>query len=102
MHALRTDSRPAARPLTAKDVSIRESADHSTPSRSVPPEIGTARGGRGRALALVGGNYGGARGGGGGGAPREAGRGARAGGGAAALCPPLHEDMNGVGVILAA
>src|SRR5262245_59301412 len=53
MHALQTDSRPAARPLTAKDVSIRESADHSTPSRSVPPEIGTARGGRGRALALV-------------------------------------------------
>src|SRR5262245_64325451 len=53
MHALRTDSRLAASALTAEDASIRESADHSTLSRSVPPEIGTARGGGRRAFALV-------------------------------------------------
>src|SRR5262245_23886509 len=53
MHALRTDSRLAASALTAEDASIRESADHSTLSRSVPPEIGTARGGGSRAFALV-------------------------------------------------
>src|SRR5262245_16681148 len=53
MPALRTVSRLAARPAAAKDASIRESADHSTPPRSVPAEIGTARGGCGRAFALV-------------------------------------------------
>src|SRR5262245_65905248 len=53
MHALRTDSRLAASALTAEDASIRESADHSTLSRSVPPEIGTARGRGSRAFALV-------------------------------------------------
>src|SRR5262249_59239213 len=52
-HALRTDSRPAARLLTAKDAAIRESAQHSAPSDSVPPESGTARAGSSRAFALV-------------------------------------------------